>query len=450
MTNVVNDIVINIGNLSSQLTTMSSYYSSDGKRKASHFIGIKIGQIIRNLIVRMKSGSAQSYSEGFQISKFLEGVDRSVSKLIVNAKKLDAAASIKDKFDAREVGHEIVGMFLNSLEEMRKEIAKNSRRSKADTEANVTPLEDERSLEMSLLEYSGENMSSLMSNLSQKSQVKSNLDNLRSEKEKKVNNLKADTLRLNSKVNELKLEQQALLNKIHSIDNEINEILGATKILDNKIQEVNIGYEKEMNLLAQNPSQKGVISAIQFQESVSKVVDNIKSIENDMNRLFSADGIDKSKSAEINITDEYNKWLNNSLEPLRSYMISESICVKFLADRIVQNLNMMETLKVEKDNFVKLKMNSMANNLQTKIKDIEEGIEEDRNALVTIQAVITQTLFRFVQSFTVSSFNAESTKLIIPSEPLSTIIKSLKEAGVSVKNELSAFFTASTSSSSPR
>ena len=80
----------------------------------------------------------------------------------------------------------------------------------------------------------------------------------------------------------------------------------------------------------------------------------------------------------------------------------------------------------------------------------EEGIDEDRNALVTIQGVITQTLFRFVQSFTVSSFNAESTKLIIPSEPLSTIIKSLKEAGVNVKTELSTFFTASASSSSPR
>ena len=165
---------------------------------------------------------------------------KKISIVTGNAKKLDAAASVKDKFDAREIGHEIVGMFLNCLEEMRKEISKNSRRTKAETEANITPLEDARTLEMSLLEYSGENMTSLMSNLSQKSQVKSNLDTLRSEKEKKISNLKADAMRLNSKVNELKLEQQALLNKIRSIDNEINDILGATKVLDNKIQEVNI------------------------------------------------------------------------------------------------------------------------------------------------------------------------------------------------------------------
>jgi hypothetical protein len=339
-------------------------------------------------------------------------------------------------------------MFLSSLEEMRKEIAKNSRNISDSVEAKVIPIEDERTLEMLLLEYSGENMSSLISKLSQKSEVKSNLDNLRTEKERKVSNLKTDTMRLNARVNELKLEQQALLNKINSIDNEINEILGATKVLDNKIQEVNIDFEKEMNQLAQNQSQKGIISAIQLQESVSKVVDNIKTIENGFKRVFLFSSDDKSKSlAAMNLNNEYNKWLHNSLEPLGSYMIAESICVRFLADRIVQNMNMMETLKVEKDNFIKLKMNSMANNLQSKIKDIEIGIDEDRSALTTIQTVITQTLFRFVQSFTVNSFNSDTTKLIIPSEPLSTIIKALQEAGVNIKSELSTFFTSSVSSS---
>ena len=426
---------------------MSSHYSSiDGRRKAAHFIGIKMGQIIRNLVVRIKNNSPKTNDEP-SISKLLDGVAINVSKLMGRAKRLDNTASVKDKFDAREVGHEIVGMFLSSLEEMRKEIAKNSRNTDS-VEAKVIPIEDERTLEMLLLEYSGENMSSLISKLSQKSEVKSNLDNLRTEKERKVSNLKTDTMRLNARVNELKLEQQALLNKINSIDNEINEILGATKVLDNKIQEVNIDFEKEMNLLAQNQSQKGIISAIQLQESVSKVVDNIKTMENGFKRVFLFSSDDKSKSlAAMNLNNEYNKWLHNSLEPLGSYMVAESICVRFLADRIVQNMNMMETLKVEKDNFIKLKMNSMANNLQSKIKDIEIGIDEDRSALTTIQTVITQTLFRFVQSFTVNSFNSDTTNLIIPSEPLSTIIKALQEAGVNIKSELSTFFTASVSSS---
>jgi len=428
---------------------MSSHYSSiDGKRKAAHFIGIKMGQIIRNLVVRIKNKSPKTIDEP-SISKLLDGVAINVSKLMGHAKRLDNTTSVKDKFDAREVGHEIVGMFLSSLEEMRKEIAKNSRNISDSVEVKVIPIEDERTLEMLLLEYSGENMSSLISKLSQKSEVKSNLDNLRTEKERKVGNLKTDTMRLNARVNELKLEQQALLNKINNIDNEINDILGATKVLDNKIQEVNIDFEKEMNLLAQNQSQKGIISAVQLQESVSKVVDNIKTMENDFDRvfLFSSDD-DKSKSlAAMNLNNEYNKWLHNSLEPLSNYMVAESTCVRFLADRIVQNMNMMETLKVEKDNFIKLKMNSMANNLQSKIKDIEIGIEEDRNALNTIQTVITQTLFRFVQSFTVNSFNSDTTKLIIPSEPLSTIIKALQEAGVNIKSELSTFFSASVSSS---
>ena len=426
---------------------MSSHYSSiDGRRKAAHFIGIKMGQIIRNLVVRIKNNSPKTNDEP-SISKLLDGVAINVSKLMGRAKRLDNTASVKDKFDAREVGHEIVGMFLSSLEEMRKEIAKNSRNTDS-VEAKVIPIEDERTLEMLLLEYSGENMSSLISKLSQKSEVKSNLDNLRTEKERKVSNLKTDTMRLNARVNELKLEQQALLNKINSIDNEINEILGATKVLDNKIQEVNIDFEKEMNLLAQNQSQKGIISAIQLQESVSKVVDNIKTMENGFKRVFLFSSDDKSKSlVAMNLNNEYNKWLHNSLEPLGSYMVAESICVRFLADRIVQNMNMMETLKVEKDNFIKLKMNSMANNLQSKIKDIEIGIDEDRSALTTIQTVITQTLFRFVQSFTVNSFNSDTTNLIIPSEPLSTIIKALQEAGVNIKSELSTFFTASVSSS---
>lgn len=430
---------------------MSSHYSSsDGKRKASQFIGIKIGQLIRNLVIRIKSSSSNNNSEELPMSNFLDGVADNVSKL--NAKRLVNASTIKEKFDAREVGHEIVGMFLSSLEEMRKEMAKNSR-NKPDIAVKIIPIEDERTMESLLLEYSGESISSLMSKLSQKSEVKSSLDNLRSEKEKKVGNMKNDALRLNAKVNELKLEQQLLLNKIHNIDNEINEMVSASKILDNKIQEVNTVYEKEMNLLAQNQSQKGIISAVQLQESVCKVVDNIKTMENGFNRvfLFSSDVNEKSKnSMATNLNNEYNKWLHNSLEPLRSYLISESTCVKFLADRIVQNVNMMETLKVEKDNFIKLKMNSMVSNLQTKITDIENGVEEDKNALVTIQSVITQTLFRFVQSFTVNSFNSETTKLIIPSEPLSTIIKSLQVAGVPLLSDLSSFFTASVSSSSPR
>lgn len=430
----------------------SHYTSNDGKRKALQLIAVKMSRIIRNLLIRIQNSTSNKNCEESLISKLVEDVDNNVSKLKSSVKKIDNSASAKDKFDAREVEHEIVSLFLTSLEEMRKEISINSKKQ-TDKENVIIPIEDEKTLEILFLEYSGDNMSLLMSKLSQNSQIKSHLDDLRSEKEKKVTNLKTDSMRLYAKVNELKLQQQSLLNKIQSIENEITQIMGATKILESKIQEVNFNFEHDMNLTAQNQSQKDVISAIQFQDSVSQVVDNIKTMENALSGVFlfsstsfNLNGTSKNIT-DINLSDQYNKRLHQSLEPLRQYLISESTCVNFLSDRIVQNVNMMETLKVEKDNFVKLKMNSMAGNLQSKIKDIEIGINEDRNALITIQSVIIDTLFRFVRSFTITSFDSSTNKLLIPSEPLSSIMKSLNDAGVIVKEELHAFFKSSVSSS---
>ena len=451
VTGMVNDIVVHIDHLCNHTYAMFSHYSSnDGKRKAIQFIAVKMSCIIRNLLTRIKSNDSNKNSKKSSILKLVEDVDSNVSKLKSSVKILDSTASAKDKFDARETEHEIISLFLTSLEEMRKGLPINSNKQ-TDKESTIIPLEDEKTLEILFLEYSGDNMSSLMSRLSQKSQIKSHLDDLRSEKEKKVANLKTDSMILNASVNELKLEQQVLLGKIQSIENEINQIIAAAKILDSKIQEVNINFERDTNLIAQNQSQKDVISAIQFQDSVLQVVDNIKTMENSLCKVlpFSSMSSESNgkKLTDINLTEEYNSRLHQSLEPLRQYLLSESICVNFLSDRIVQNMNMMETYKAEKDNFVKIKMNSMAGNLQSKIKDIENGINEDRNALITMQSVIIETLFRFVRSFTITSFDSRTNKVIIPSEPLSSIMKSLNDAGVIVKEELHAFFKSSVSSS---
>ena len=440
---MVNDIVLHIDHLCNHIHTMFSHYSSnDGKKKAIQLIAVKMSRIIRNLLIKIKGNFKSS------ISKLVDDVDKNVSKLKSNVKKVDSNSSVKDKFDAREVEQEIVSLFLTSLEEMRKEMS-NSSKKHTDKDSNIIPIEDEKTLEILFLEYSGDNMSSLMSKLSQKSQIKSHLDDMRSEKEMKINNFKTDSMRLNAKINELKLEQQSLLNKIQYIETEINQIIGETKVLDNKIQNVNINFEHDMNLIAQNQSQKDVISAIQFQDSVAQVVDNIKTMENALSKvfLFSSASITLNGITDINLSDEYNKRLHQSLEPLRQYLISESICINFLSDRIVQNKSEMKSLIEHKDKYVQIKMNDIVVGHQSKIKDIENLINEDRNALITIQSIIIETLFRFVRSFTITSFDSSTSKLLIPSEPLSCIMKSLNDAGVLVREEFNTFFKSSVSSS---